>query len=106
MTIDLAKAKDDLYEAVNGEWLKTAKIPADRPATGGFNSLVDDIDKTLMDDFDAFLNNQKNSSDARFNEMIKLYGLAKDFKRRDQEGTAPLKKALLPIENLQSYADY
>ena len=36
MTIDLAKAKDDLYEAVNGEWLKTAKIPADRPATGGF----------------------------------------------------------------------
>ncbi|MBO9150215.1 MAG: hypothetical protein J7E11_20765, partial [Escherichia coli] len=28
MTIDLAKAKDDLYEAVNGEWLKTAKIPA------------------------------------------------------------------------------
>ena len=59
MTIDLAKAKDDLYEAVNGEWLKTAKIPADRPATGGFNSLVDDIDKTLMDDFDAFLNNQK-----------------------------------------------
>lgn len=51
MTIDLAKAKDDLYEAVNGEWLKTAKIPADRPATGGFNSLVDDIDKTLMDDF-------------------------------------------------------
>lgn len=34
----------------------------------------------------------KNSSDARFNEMIKLYGLAKDFKRRDQEGTAPLKR--------------
>lgn len=106
MTIDMAKAKEDLYEAVNGEWLKTAEIPADRPATGGFNSLVDDIDKTLMDDFDAFLSKQKSSQDARFNEMIKLYGLAKDFKRRDQEGTAPLKKALQPIESLQNYADY
>ena len=106
MTIDMAKAKEDLYEAVNGEWLQTAQIPADRPATGGFNSLVDDIDKTLMDDFDAFLNKQKTSSDPRFNEMIKLYGLAKDFKRREQEGTAPLKKALQPLESLQSYADY
>lgn len=106
MTIDMAKAKEDLYEAVNGEWLQTAQIPADRPATGGFNSLVDDIDKTLMDDFDAFLNKQKSSQDPRFNEMIKLYGLAKDFKRREQEGTAPLKKALQPLESLQSYADY
>ncbi|MDD6893409.1 MAG: M13 family metallopeptidase N-terminal domain-containing protein, partial [Lactobacillus sp.] len=106
MTIDMAKAKEDLYEAVNGEWLQTAQIPADRPATGGFNSLVDDIDKTLMDDFDAFLSKQKSSQDPRFNEMIKLYGLAKDFKRREQEGTAPLKKALQPIENLQSYDDY
>lgn len=106
MTIDMAKAKEDLYEAVNGEWLQTAQIPADRPATGGFNSLVDDIDKTLMDDFDAFLNKQKSSQDPRFNEMIKLYGLAKDFKRREQEGTVPLKKALQPLESLQSYADY
>lgn len=106
MMIDMAKAKEDLYEAVNGEWLQTAQIPADRPATGGFNSLVDDIDKTLMDDFDAFLNKQKSSQDPRFNEMIKLYGLAKDFKRREQEGTAPLKKALQPLESLQSYADY
>ena len=28
--------KDDLYMAVNGDWLKTAKIPADKAATGGF----------------------------------------------------------------------
>ena len=55
----MAKAKEDLYEAVNGEWLQTAQIPADRPATGGFNSLIDDIDKTLMDDFDAFYPNKR-----------------------------------------------
>lgn len=106
MTIDNRKASQDLYEAVNGEWLKTAKIPEDRPATGGFNSLVDDIDQTLMKDFDAFLNGEQTSDDARFNEMIKLYGLAKDFQRRDQEGVEPLKAYLAPIEQLHSYADY
>ena len=30
------RIQDDLYEAVNGDWLKTAVIPEDRPMTGGF----------------------------------------------------------------------
>lgn len=33
--VNTAQIKDDLYLAVNGAWLKTAKIPADKPATGG-----------------------------------------------------------------------
>ena len=47
--------KDDLYMAVNGDWLKTAKIPADKAATGGFYDLADDIEKTLMEDFANFM---------------------------------------------------
>ena len=42
--------KDDLYQAVNGEWLKTAVIPADRPTAGGFSELDLNIEKTLMHD--------------------------------------------------------
>ena len=49
MAVNNELIKDDLYEAVNGEWLKTAKIPDDKPATGGFNDLVDEIDKQLME---------------------------------------------------------
>ncbi len=30
------RMQDDFYTAVNQEWLKTAEIPADKPATGGF----------------------------------------------------------------------
>ena len=51
MAVNNELIKDNLYEAVNGEWLKTAKIPDDKPATGGFNDLVDDIDKQLLDYF-------------------------------------------------------
>lgn len=106
MAINNELIKDDLYEAVNGEWLKTAKIPDDKPATGGFNDLVDEIDKQLMDDFDAYANGKQTSDDSRFNEMIKLYRLAKKFDYRKKVGPQPLKRMLTSVENLQSYADY
>ena len=106
MAVNNELIKDDLYEAVNGEWLKTAKIPDDKPATGGFNDLVDEIDKQLMDDFDAYADGKEKSDDPRFNEMIKLYRLAKNFARRKNIGARPLKRMLASVDELSSYADY
>ena len=106
MAVNNELIKDDLYEAVNGEWLKTAKIPNDKPATGGFNDLVDEIDKQLMDDFDAYAAGKEKSDDSRFNEMIKLYRLAKKFDWRKKVGPQPLKRMLASVENLNSYEDY
>lgn len=106
MAVNNELIKDDLYEAVNGEWLKTAKIPDDKPATGGFNDLVDEIDKQLMDDFDAYAAGKEKSDDSRFNEMIKLYRLAKKFDWRKKVGPQPLKRMLASVENLNSYGDY
>lgn len=106
MAVNNELIKDDLYEAVNGEWLKTAKIPDDKPATGGFNDLVDEIDKQLMDDFDAYADGKKQSDDSRFNEMIKLYRLAKKFDWRKKVGPQPLKRMLTSVDSLTSYADY
>lgn len=104
MAINEQEIHDDLYEAVNGEWLKTAKIPDDKPATGGFNDLVDDIDKLLMNDLDDMVKSQPD--DARMQEAVKLYQLAKDFDRREKEGAQPLMDRLQTIQQLQSYADY
>lgn len=98
--------KDDLYEAVNGDWIKTAQIPDDKPATGGFNDLVDAIDKQMMDDFDAYADGKKKSDDARFNEMIKLYKVAKKFEWRKKVGPKALQRMLSSVEALQSYSDY
>ena len=106
MAVNNELIKDDLYEAVNGEWLKTAKIPDDKPATGGFNDLVNEIDKQLMDDFDAYATGKEKSDDSRFNEMIKLYRLAKKFDWRKKVGPQPLKRMLVSVENLNSYEDY
>ncbi|MBB1079343.1 M13 family peptidase [Limosilactobacillus sp. STM2_1] len=106
MAVNNELIKDDLYEAVNGEWLKTAKIPDDKPATGGFNDLVDEIDKQLMDDFDTYADGREKADDSRFNEMIKLYRIAKKFDWRKKVGPQPLKRMLASVEKLESYADY
>ena len=33
------RVQDDLYRYVNGTWLRTVKIPADRPSAGSFMEL-------------------------------------------------------------------
>ncbi len=85
MAVNEKLIKSDLYEAVNGEWIKTAKIPDDKPATGGFNDLVDEIDKLLMGDFDQMVDNKIQPDNDMMKEFIKLYQLASDFDRREQE---------------------
>ena len=98
--------EDDLYEAVNGAWIKDAKIPDDKPATGGFNDLVDEIDKQMMADFEDYADGKKTSDDSRFNEMIKLYRVAKKFDLRKKVGPVPLQRLLASVTALDSYADY
>ena len=59
-----------------------------------------------MDDFDAYAEGKEKSEDSRFNEMIKLYRLAKKFDWRKKVGPQPLKRMLASVENLNSYDDY
>lgn len=103
MSIDVKEVPQDFYEAVNGKWIETAVIPGDKSATGGFNDLVDDIEKLLMKDF-ALLD-EKNVDDPRQKEFLKFYQLAKDFSRRETEGVAPLQPYLDRVENLKNLAD-
>lgn len=106
MAINKELIKDDLYEAVNGAWIKDAKIPDDKPATGGFNDLVDEIDKQMMADFEDYADGKKTSDDSRFNEMIKLYRVAKKFDLRKKVGPVPLQRLLASVTALDSCADY
>lgn len=98
--------KDDLYMAVNGEWMKTAKIPADKPATGGFRDLADHIEETLMNDFGEMLKNNVQPDDPYLAEFIKYYRMAADFERRDAAGFEPAKKFMAQIEQLKDWKDW
>ena len=100
--------KDDLYQAVNGEWLKTAVIPADRPTAGGFSELDLNIEKTLMHDLGEMLEGKKVPDDKHLKEFIKYLKLASDFETSNSEGFEPAKKyldAVLAIKDLQDWQD-
>ncbi|UQS84452.1 M13 family peptidase [Apilactobacillus apisilvae] len=100
-----SEIKDNFYKAVNGEWIKNATIPNDHSSTGGFMDLVDNIDKTLMNDFDALKSGKMKPQNDDMVEFKKLYDLATDFDKRESDGAKPIQPLLKKIENIQSFDD-
>lgn len=96
------RMQDDFYGAVNAEWLAQAKIPADKPATGGFVALVDEIDDQLMQDFETL----KPVDQPLLQAFMDYYALAADFKTRDQLGVNPILPLVARVQSLINLADY
>ena len=94
-----ARIQDDLYEAVNGEWLKHAVIPDDLPTTGGFSTLAQDVEKLMMADFRAFAAGEKSSDLPQMKYAVSLYKKVLDTERRNREGISP---ALPILEQLRA----
>lgn len=99
------RIQDDLYEVVNGEWLKTAVIPDDRPTTGGFATLVENVEKIMMGDFKAFAEGKKTTDIPEMRYAISLYKKIMDEKRRNEEGIKPVLPLLEKINSLKSVDD-
>ena len=102
---DDIRIQDNLYQAVNGEWLKTAVIPADRPTAGGFTEIDRETEKIMMADFAAFAKNEKSSDIAGMEDAVKLYKKVLDIDKRNAEGIKPLLPLLKEIEDLKDVAD-
>lgn len=100
-----ADYKDNLYLAVNGEWLKTAKIPDDKPRTGGFSDLDLEVEKQLMQDFQDFADQKKSIPNDLMKETIKLYQLAMDTKKLDADGAKPMQADIEEIKNIKDIKD-
>ncbi len=99
------RIQDDLYNAVNGEWLKTAVIPDDRPSTGGFAILDENVEKIMMDDFKAFAEGTKTSDIPEMKNAIALYKKVMDKERRDADGIKPVLPLLENIKSLKNVED-
>lgn len=101
------RPQDNLYLAVNSEWLSKAKIPADRTSTG-INLILDmRIEDKLMEDFDDFASGKKTLPDvANFDKAINYYKLAADFDKRNKDQAEPIKKDLKKLTSLNSFADF
>ena len=101
------RPQDNLYLAVNSEWLSKAKIPADRTSTG-INLILDmRIEDKLMKDFAEFANGKKLLPDvANFEKAINYYKLAADFDKRNKDQAEPIKKDLSRLTSLKNFEEF
>ena len=96
------RIQDDLYLAVNGEWLEKATIPDDRPTAGGFAELADGVEKALRVDFKDFSSGKKEIPFEEMGEAVKAYESYLDVKRRNEEGVQPILPYLAKIQGIHS----
>ena len=86
-----ARIQDDLYRAVNGEWLATAEIPADRARSGAFLDLVDDAEiavRTIIE------HAQQADPGTEARKIGDLYSSFMDEARVEALGSSPLAEPL------------
>ncbi|MBC9721809.1 MAG: M13 family peptidase [Lactobacillus sp.] len=100
------RPQDNLYLAVNSDWLEKAKIPSDRSRIASFDSIDLNVEKSLMKDFADFADGKKEVVDVpNLKKAVELYKLARDFKRRDEDGAKPIQADLFLLESISDFAD-
>lgn len=99
------RIQDDLYNHVNGEWLEKAVIPNDRPTAGGFADLREDVNKLLKEDL-IKMSKEKKYPNAHLENAVKLMDLARDTKRREEDGIGPVLPVLNRIDAIADIADF
>ncbi|HEX5581823.1 MAG TPA: M13 family metallopeptidase N-terminal domain-containing protein, partial [Gemmatimonadaceae bacterium] len=99
------RPQDDFYRYVNGTWLKTTKLPADKASYGAFTVLRDLSDERLRTIIEAAAaqSSAPAGSDAR--KIGDYYRAYMDTARIEQLGIAPVKPELERVRALRSAAE-
>ena len=95
----MVRIQDDLFEAVNAEWLAKTEIPSDRPRIAAFDELVISNEQTLMHDFATI----HEFDEPVMTEFAKFYKKAGDFIERFEFGTEPVKPELEKISTISDF---
>jgi len=98
------RPQDDFYHFVNGNWMKTVEIPADKARWGSFDELREHTDSAVLRILKASLDkNFENGSDGQ--KIADLYQSYIDFDARDRLGISPVKPHLDKIDAIGDFED-
>lgn len=98
------KPGDNFANYVNGTWLKTMKIPADKASYGAFDMLYDKSQKDVKAIIEeaAKGNNADGSNEQKIGDCYSSFMNRKD---RDAKGIKPIEGELKNIDAIASYND-
>ncbi len=95
--IDLAnfdrsvRPQDDFFRFVNGNWLKTAEIPADRSNYGAFTKIAEQTEKDLRAIIDEAAGKPSQAAGSDEQKVADLYNAFMNEAKLEELGAIPLK---------------
>lgn len=98
------RPQDDFYNYVSGTWMKTAKIPSDKPTWGSFNKLAEDTDNNSMTILNSLLKD-KFADGSEGKKIQDLYATYMNMEKRNADGIKPIQNNLNKIDAIKSMAD-
>lgn len=98
------RPQDDFYNYVSGTWMKTAKIPADKPTWGSFVKLADDTDNNSMLILNSLLED-KFADGSEGKKIQDLYATYINLSRRNADGAQPILANINKIDAIKNLSD-
>jgi putative endopeptidase len=96
------RIQDDLFRHVNGSWLNTTEIPADKPLTGAFMDLRDKAEAAVRDIITTLEGGEPGSDEAR---IADLYASFMDEEAAERTGAAPILPLLASVDAVETVPD-
>lgn len=94
------RVQDDLYQAVNGTWLKNTEIPSDKPSHGAFLILRDRAEAQVREIVEMAA--QNTASDPAAKKVGDLYQSYMNESLIEQRGLAPLHSIFADIAAIKN----
>ena len=99
------RPQDDLFRFVNGQWLATAEIPADRPSSGAFTTLRDEAEAACRQIVEELAEQFSSVAPEGASEVLAtnrgrvgaLYEAFMDEAHLEELGAEPLAEELAPV---------
>ncbi|AIG66107.1 M13 family metallopeptidase [Weissella tructae] len=102
----MIRKQDDFYDAINAEWAETAVIPSDKPRTGGFSDLADEIEELMLNTTADWQAGQDVPTETLLNNFVKYHHLTSDWDQRDKTGVAPILPLIEKYKAMASWEDF
>ena len=98
------RPQDDFYNYVNGGWMKTAVIPADKSSCVSFNELRQKTDENSLSILKNILT-EKYEKGTEGQKIQDLYATYMDMDKRNADGINPIKEDLAKIDAIKNMKD-
>jgi len=99
------RPQDDFYQHVNGTWLKTTQIPADKPVYGAFSKLRDDSEARLREIIEAAAAKPGKAEGTDEQKVGDLYNSFMDEAQAEALGLKPIQAELDRVKALKSKSE-